>query len=199
MLLKLRYVEPVSNVASNFNLRRYTLMRWARVSGDTRMATLALPWAFLVDRWFGAPLHALPPPPRTRARTPPPPLYPPPLLSMTPASPSPSESASPSDAVDFRSNVTRLVFLLAGHDVFSDRGNKVSAATAWTMQSAPAIIERWQAVGPGGSVTATATWRQLWAFKELITVTLWVRPAQPVSLFVRSVPVCPLPGTHHDF
>ena len=44
--------------------------------------------------------------------------------------------------MDLRSNVTRLVFLLAGHDHFDDRGKKVSAATTWTMQSAPAIIER---------------------------------------------------------
>ena len=36
----------------------------------------------------------------------------------------------------------------------------------YSMDTAPQIIERWRAVGPGGSVTATATWRQLWAFKE---------------------------------
>jgi hypothetical protein len=55
-------------------------------------------------------------------------------LSTTPA--------SLSDSVELRSNVTRLVFLLAGHDHFGDRGKKVSAATSWTMQSAPRIIER---------------------------------------------------------
>ena len=37
----------------------------------------------------------------------------------------------------------------------------------------PDIIEPWRALAPDGTLVATASWRQLWAFKEIGKATLW--------------------------
>lgn len=74
-----------------------------------------------------------------------------------------------------QSSVTRLVFRLSPHDNHSDRYRTVSPATSWAMHTAgPSLIEPWRAWMPdGGTLAATASWRQVWAFREIGKATLW--------------------------
>jgi hypothetical protein len=128
-------------------------MRWAAEGNHRRMVALAMPWSLLTDRWFGeGKLTA------TAAAT----------AAVTAAA---AATTAPSEIL--RSSVTRLVFRLNKHDTGTDRFTSLSPATTWVMDTAgPCIIEPWRAHAPDGALAATATWRQLWAFREIGKATL---------------------------
>lgn len=116
-----------------------------------------MPWMLLTDRWFGK------------------------GLTTTPAGRARQDQAGSEHGQQreqqhhLQSSVTRLVFRLNPHERHSDRFRTVSPATSWAMHTAgPTLIEPWQALMPdGGTLAATASWRQLWAFREIGKATLW--------------------------
>ena len=134
-------------------------MRWAEVerahrSGSSAMSVLARPWMLLVDRWFGG-------------------------------RPGTADLLARSTDSHLQSYVTRIIFCLKNHAKGVERQHSISPATSWTMQIAgPRIIEKWRAQSPDGTIAATATWRQVWAFKEIGKATLWDDLKWTVGSFV---------------